>query len=239
MTKIIVTETAEKENNLLYVQTSLSELLKRRESVASVKSRDNYSRLSVDTEDYYSGIVNAEICDKLSEIVAVNYKYRYFKKNIAIKGLSETEKEILYASLIAADFEEDKKYVFERLKGYTDITLEGIYNFRLQLLKKKWKEIVDCMPACFVNSQMVDFIGFLLENKTKRVYVDGGRVYDSHYRRLNRCALLDGEDVRIIREVILSSAGEAEIFGSIPPEDEKYFKLLYKDKIFFSSGYFC
>ena len=75
------------------------------------------------------------------------------------------------------------------------------------------------------------------ENKKKRVYIDNGRVYDSHYRRLKRSSLLDGDGVKIIREVLLSNCGEVELSGSIPKDDEFYLKEFYNDKIFFSNRY--
>ena len=69
----------------------------------------------------------------------------------------------------------------------------------LKPLKKKWLDITACIPECFLNSQLKEFIYFLLENKKKRVYVDDGLVYDSHYTRLKRSSLLDVDGVKIIR----------------------------------------
>ena len=151
--------------------------------------------------------------------------------------MSTVEKEILLTSLIAADLDDDKRYAFDRIKHFRDIAVDGIYNFRLKPLKKKWEDIVSYIPTCFMNEQLKEFISYLLENKKKRVYVDSGKVYDSHYRRLKRSSLLDGEGVKIIREVLLSNCGEVELNGSLPKEDEYYLKEFYSDKIIFSSGY--
>ena len=73
----------------------------------------------------------------------------------------------------------------------------------------------------------------MAKNKKKRAYIDDCKVYDNYYRRLKRCALLGGEDAKILREVILSDCGEVEIRGEIPPTDEKYLKEFYGDKIYF------
>ena len=62
-------------------------------------------------------------------------------------------------------------------------------------------------------------------------------MYDSHYRRLKRSSLLEGDEIKIVREVLLSNCGEVELSGAIPKEDEYYLKEFYTDKIFFSSGY--
>ena len=201
-------------------------------------SLSNRAILSVDCPDEYEDILRLEMCDRVAEIVVIRYKYDYFKKAIKISGLSSEEKEILYTSLIAADLEDDKKYTFDRIKKSKELTIDGIFNFRLSALQKKWADVASYLPTYFLKSQLKEFICYLLENKRKRVYVDQGRVYDAHYRRLKRSSLYGGEKLSIIREVLLSNCGEVELSGSIPKEDEVYLKEFYKDKIRFSvDGY--
>lgn len=238
MAKITVTEKEENIGNIYYVQSTLAEVLTQAGCTPESKTLGSRTVLDLNISDYYADIVRSEVVDRLAEIIAINYKYKYFKKEIDIKGLTDEENEILLASLIAADLEEDKRYVYEKLKTFDEIPLDGMYNFRLQPLKRKWQDIVSYMPPCFVNSQLLDFITYLLENKKKRVYIDNGRVYDAHYRRLKRTELLGGETVRTVREVLLSNCGEVEIAGRIPERDEYYLKVFFKDKIYFSAGYF-
>ena len=238
MTKITLTDNENKMNNLLYIKSSLGELFAGAGAVVREETADKRARLVAEIPDCYYEIVKAEIADRLGEVVAVNYKYGFFKEIIKVSGLSRTEYEIMLASLIAADLPEDKKYAAARFCCDGETAVDGVFNFRLQPLKKKWKDVASYMPETFVGSQLKDFISYLLENKKKRVYVDGGKVYDSHYRRLKRCDLLGGEDLSIVREVLLSNCGEIELTGEIPEEDEKYLKEFYGDKIIFSSGYF-
>lgn len=234
---ITVTEKDYNDSNLLYVQSSVGELLKSADCTVKNTIKDGRAVLEVNCPQYYSDIIRTEIADKVAEIVVIKYKYEFFKKNVLACGLSQTEKEILMASLIAADLDDDKRYAFDRIKSYGEIAVDGIFNFRLKPLKKKWQDVVQYIPVCFLNEQLKEFISFLLENKKKRVYVDGGRVYDCHYRRLKRCSLLDGEKAKIVREVLLSNCGEVELLGNIPEDDEYYLKEFYNDKIIFSGGY--
>lgn len=237
MTRITLTDNENKINNLTYIKNSLSELFSRAGATAELDVADKRARLAVEFPDYYADIVRAEISDKLGEVIAINYKYDFFKNLIRVAGLSETENEILFASLIAADLPEDKRYSADKFKDVTDAAVDGVFNFRLQPLKKKWKDVASYMPDVFVNSQLKDFILYLLENKKKRVYVSNGKVYDAHYRRLKRCDLLSGGGATITREVILSNCGEVELSGKVDAQDEKYLKEYYGDKIFFSSDY--
>ncbi len=238
MAQITITEKQENQSNLFYVQSAIADIISQVGCKLESVNMGSRFMLKLNVDDIYLDIVKCEIIDRLSEIVAINYKYKYFKKEIGLKGLTEDENEILLASLISADLEDDKRYVREKIKNSDFLSLDGIYNFRLQPLKRKWADIVSYMPVCFVNSQLKDFIVYLLENKRERVYVDGGKVYDWHYRRLNRCELLGGNNLNIIREVLLSNCGEVDISGSIPEKDEYYLKEFYKDKICFSGKHY-
>ncbi len=237
MSIINVTENQYNKNNLYYIQSTLSELFANTRCFIEEKEASKRDVLSINCPEHYSEIVASEIIDKVAEIIVIKYKYDYFKKTLGVGGLNAKEKELLLVGLISADLPEDKKYVIERLKGQQEIAIDGVYNFRLKALKAKWEDIVSYMPTCFISSQLRDFIGYLLENKKKRVYVDAGMVYDSHFRRLKRCSLIGGENLKIIREILLSNCGEVEIAGKIPEEDEKYIRELFGDKIYFSSGY--
>lgn len=236
MTQITITEKDYNQSNLLYVQSVMGELFSHAGCSVQLNANNGRATLNVNCPECYADIVKAEISDKIAEIVAIKYKYNFFKTNIKALGLSSIEKEILFAGLIAADLEDDKKYSFEKIKTYTDIAIDGVFNFRLQPLKNKWKDIVQYVPIGFMNTQLKEFVSFLVENKKKKVYIDCGKVYDWHYRRLKRSTLLDGDTVKIIREVLLSNCGEVELCGEIPKDDEYYLKEFYSDKIIFSGN---
>nr|MBO4518234.1 hypothetical protein [Clostridia bacterium] len=234
MTKICISDEYLGAKGLQYIKNCISELAVKTGATAVSVCQDRRRALIYDCPDYYADIFHAEIADRIAEVIAVGYKYEYFKREIKAAGLNRSEREILLASLIAADLTEDKKYAFDRIKGETQVAIDGIYNFRLKALKKKWKDVVEYIPQCFLGSQLKDFVVYLIENRNKRAYVDDQKVYDNYYRRLKRCALLGGEDMPVIREVLLSGCGEVEIRGALPKEDERYLKEFYGDRVFFT-----
>ena len=237
MINLIITENVGAQENLLYVQSAVSDIAVHAGCSVRLKNFGERCVLEINYPECYADIIKSEIVDKVSEVIAINYKYNFFKKRLKIAGLSNIEKEILVTSLISADLEDDKKYSFYKLKSDSIIAVDGAFNFKLKALKKKWQDVLNCVPEYFLTTQLKDFISFLLENKKKRVYVEEGLVYDNHYRRLKRSSLLGGEAIKIVREVLLSNCGEIEIKGSIPKEDEYYLKEFYTDKIIFSRGY--
>lgn len=238
MAKICVSDKDVNEKNLYYIQSGVAEILSSTGSRFDVETFGSRTVFSVDCPDGYFDILRAEISDKVAEVIVIKYKYDFYKKRLALEGLNKTEKEILITSLIAADLEDDKRYAFERIKGDNEIAVDGVYNFRLKQLKKKWEEVVSYIPSGFLTEQMKEFISYLLENKKKRIYIEGGRVYDAHFRRLKRTELLDYNNTKILLEVLLSNCGVIELTGKIPETDEKYLREFYGDKIIFSGSNF-
>lgn len=240
MVQIILTDKDYNEGNLDYIRFTLSELLEQAECRTGIARAGGRSALSVECPAYYADIVKRELCDKTADVIAVNYKYDYFKRRIPTGGLGGIEKELLMTSLIAADLEEDKRYTYGRLKGFGDIAIDGIFHFRLRPLKAKWQGIVNCIPEYFRGSQLKDFITYLLEDKKRKVFVEDEKVYDAQYRRLTRGELMDKgmEEGRIVREVLLSGCGEVEVHSPLPATDEKYLKEYFGDKIILGRGYF-
>lgn len=235
MAIITVSDRDYNENNLYYVSSAVNEILVGTGSEYSITRAGSRTVLKINAPDCYSETVCAEVADKLADVVAINYKFDFLKKNIPTGNLSEDEKDILLSGIIAADLDDDKKFAFDRIKGQTEIALDGVYNFRLRQLKRKWAEIISYVPTGFLGAQLKDFITFLLENKNKKIYVDDGKVYDAHYRRLKKSQLIGG-GLPLLKEILLSNCGKIELSGKIPAEDEKYLKEFYGDRLYFSAG---
>lgn len=237
MTTLNIYDCIQNKDNLFYVQNGMSELLKRADCSVKISEVPSRCVLSISCPENLFDIIFAEAIDRVSEIIAISYKYDYFNKSIKVGGLTPCEREILLVSLISADLDDDKKYAFDRLKESREICIDGVYNFRLLPLKRKWEGIVNYIPTVFINSQLKEFVSYLLENKKKRVFIDNSKVYDCHYRRLIRVNLIKGDDLSLLKEVLLSGCGEVEINGKLPEKDEYYLKEFYGDKIYFSGGY--
>ena len=240
MAQITLTDRDYNQSNLQYINFALSELFSQTNTVSELSRAGSRAVLTVTCPDEYAEIIKKEVCDKASDVIAVNYKYDYFKKLINTSGLNAVEKELLLTSLIAADLDEDKRYTASRLFCYGNMVLDGVFNFRLKPLKTKWAGIVNCMPEYFQGEQLKDFITYLLEDRKRRVFVEGDKVYDSHYRRLIKGELMDKgmEDGKIIREILLSGCGEVEVNCPLPKTDEHYLKEYFGDKIILGKGYF-
>ncbi len=241
MRKIKITESSIRYDNLVYVKNSLKDIIEQINASADLQKHKNRSELVLTFPDEYVEIFLLEIRDRLADVIAVNYKHKFFKKRIKFSGLSELESELLLTSLISADVDEDKKYAIKKLKGYEEYSLDGIFNFRMLPLKEKWKEIAGYIPPSFTKAQLKDFVNYLIKDKKgKRVYVEGGKVYDKRFNLLSRNKLLtlDSGNLKIVKEILLSGAGEVELCSPVPSEENKYLKEFYDNKVYYNDGYF-
>ena len=241
MREIKITESSLRYDNLVYVKNSLVDISEQINAIINLQNYKNRCELVIRFPDEYCEIFLLEIRDRLADVIAINYKHKFFKKRIKFSGLSEIESELLITSLISADVDEDKKYAVKKLKGYSEYSLDGIFNFRMKPLKEKWKEIAGYIPPSFTKNQLKDFINYLIKDKKgKRVYIDGGKVYDKRFNLLTRNKLLslDSGELNIVKEVLLSGAGEVELCSPVSKLEDKYLKEFYESKVFLSDGYF-
>lgn len=241
MSEIRITDSAMRSNNIMYIYGAILEIVTQMNAKMNVVGGNSRSGLHVIFPDSYKELFIEEVEDKIADVIAVNYKYSYFSKNVVTVGLNEMDRELMMTALISADLEEDKKYIIKKLKAFDEYAIDGIYHFRLLPLINKWEEIVSYIPSGFKSGQLTDFISYLIKDKRgKKVLVENGKVYDRHYNLLKRRNLLGGSEdsIGVIKEIILSGCGEVELASRIPIEDEEYLKRFYGDKITFAGGYF-
>ncbi|MBR5388114.1 MAG: hypothetical protein IK147_01450 [Clostridia bacterium] len=234
MTEIRVTDRAENYDNFIYLEKSLREVFEVTGSDKSVEREGGRAIFKVFCPEDIKETVKNEVCDKAAEIIAVNYKYKHLKEHVKAAGLTAEQKDIFFAGVIGADFYEDKKYIYETLKGFYDIALDGIYNFRLGRIKEKTAEIVRCIPSCFTEGQLSDFITFLTMDKRNKVYVDKGMVFDGRFRRLKRSTLMGRKEPSVVAEVLIAEGGVVEVDGEIGETDERYLKEFFGSRVYFS-----
>ena len=240
MSELIITESSIRKNNLTYLYGALGEMINQVDARVDIKNGKNRYELKIFIPDEYNSIFLTETEDKIADVIAINYKYNYFKRNVVVSGLSKSEKELLYVALISADLDEDKKYVVKKLRAFKEFTIDGIFNFRMKPLKEKWNEIIGYIPSSFGSLGLKEFISYLIKDKVgKKVYYERGKVYDKHYNELNRVELIENaEDLTAVKEILLAGAGEIELVSALPSNDEKYIKEFFNDKIYFASDYY-
>lgn len=235
--EFLVTENAQRRVNIDYLKATLSRQIAAFGGSYQVGEQNGRCYFLAKIDKPHAKYFAPTLEDKLSDVIAIKYKYDYFKKNIRVGGLNDVEYELLLSAMISADIAEDKKYA--RLKFTSSpYAIDGSFNFTMKPLLEKWEEIVGYIPTYFTRPQLKEFISYIIaEKKGNRVFVVGDSVYDSHYNLLCRANLTEDSDCHLLKEIILSDSSEVELSSPLPSDDEFYLKQFFGDKIFFNNQY--
>lgn len=237
--KLLVSDADYNEKHIEYIKSALGDSLSRLGGELADRAGGGRSELTITADETALKLLRPALEDRISDVIAVGYKYSYFKRFVRTAGLNELEYELLLAALISADLDDDKRYVRCKIRNLKNYTVDGAFNFTMKPLKDKWSEVVAFIPSVFGKKELGDFVAYLVKEKRgRRVYVDRGSVYDKHFSRLTRVKLTERGNAETLREIIISAAGEVELESKISEEEEIYLKQFYGDGIFFGKSYF-
>ena len=235
--ELIATESAARRKNVEYLYKTLHRSVNMAGGKAQILGDGKRCEFVATVPESSSDFIRRGLVDKVADIIAVNYKYEYFKRTIKPAGLKELEYDLLLSALIAADIEEDKRFIIANLAE--PYAIDGSFVFSMKPLKKKWSEVACYVPSYFCYEQLKDFVSYIVEEKSnRRVYVAGNGVFDGRYNKLIRADLCGGGEINVVKEIILSSSGEVELDCKLSEKEEYYLKDFFGDKIFFRKGYF-
>ena len=234
---LYVSENYENSNNIIYIRENLSPTIFKQveHCVSANKFRVLLSFLQ--TNDL-PAFVNDEIIDKIADVIAIAYKYQFFAKRLKFSSLNSIDRDLLITSLISADLMDDKRYIRSKIDKISQTAIDGVFNFRLKPLKRKWEEICSYVPEFFTARELKDFTMYLInERKGKRIYIDGNNAFDKAGNKLNKSTLLPNVHFSLFKEILISSANSIEI-KSLPTDVEElnYINEYFGDKILFKSS---
>ncbi len=200
-------------------------------SVCDMARKGDCTEIAFKTEREYCPYVRKFTEERITDIIAIGYKYAFFDKRLALPLLSPIKRHILLTALVAADYKEDRAYILRRVRGYERYCLDGMFHFRLRELKRRWEEIVSYVPNDMGEVAMEGFIGFLAEDGEGRIFLKNGKAYDEEYRRLSLSLLTGVESA--VGEVLLSGAEQVYCFGETEEETRSFLQKYYAEKVIF------
>ncbi len=192
---------------------------------------DGQAELAFKTERAYCPYVRKFAEDSIADVIAVGYKYDYFAKRLALPLLDAKQKRLLITALVAADYKEDKAYVRKRFVGYDSYSLDGVFHFRLQDLRRRWEGIAEYVPTDMSAASLDGFLEFLTEDGEGKIFLKNGKVYDEEYRPLTRSFLTGMETA--VGEIVLGGAEKVYCFGETDRETAAFLRKYYGNKATF------
>ncbi|MBQ8427891.1 MAG: hypothetical protein IJX18_01400, partial [Clostridia bacterium] len=197
----------------------------------AISQNGEYETLSFSADETLCPYLRRYTEENIADVIAIGYKYEYFDKRLFLPLLTPKQKKLLCIALVAADFEEDKEYALKRLRHDGQYSIDGVFNFRLGELKRRWEGVLAYIPKQFGTSSLDDFIEFLVEESEGKVYVKEGKVYDEGYHLLSRGKMFSGE--RMIAEILLQGAAKVYCFGRVEEDLKSFLCKYYKENAFF------
>lgn len=102
-------------------------------------------------------LFQTNLSNYLIDVILEDYKLEYLHNNLNLKTFDKLKSEAYYNALLYFDFENDRDILRKNLIFKNKIIIESLFNFKLQDLTTKWKNL------CLINSQNS---GYLLYNDT-------------------------------------------------------------------------
>ncbi|MCL2234738.1 MAG: hypothetical protein FWC11_01315 [Firmicutes bacterium] len=119
----------------------LSIRLKDYKGVLAKSENAHRTSISIACVKEHKNEVIALIKEAIIMTILCQIKFEYLTKAMKNIRLNEESHEILLASLVAFDRETESEMVDKSLKLGEQIALDGLFNFRLNELKKRWDDI--------------------------------------------------------------------------------------------------
>lgn len=155
-------------------------------------------------ENNYSDI-KILIKDMLRDIILINYKYVFFKKSLNIKISDKALESLFYTSITLYDREYDYELLNLNFAAEKELTVDGIFNFCLSELKKRWVTVAQILQDNFYSDndrdaicEFIKHIIYSLPNKLNEVNI---------YKKEDLYVFLDGNG-KSIDEFISANGGE-------------------------------
>lgn len=166
MYEVSISVDAKDRRYLDYIDAQLSRVLCEAGGVCARHEDGDRSYLALACEQTQKKCVTDALRDSIFHVISLGYKNDYFRDKMLISGESLLARTLLNTMCIF-DTSADKRVAREQLGDLCDISLDGIYHFRLYALRKKWDEIIELTNAnkFFLSNDVImrDFLFFLVD----------------------------------------------------------------------------
>lgn len=221
-----------------YLERNLTVPVASSNGIMAKRKGEKRSYLSVACEETYKRQLADAVTDKVADVLCLGYKNAFFKEKLRIYNnnfLSNT----LVSTMCVFDNNLDKKTAKKLLNGMDTIAVDGVYNFRLNCLKRKWNEIITLSNANGVilsdEYTMREFLSFLLEAIPTRyaklsviLTDDAFELFDANEKRIEKInsVLPVTREEDIILNVICNKPQKLTFYGDYYKLNSDFIELI-------------
>ncbi len=149
----------------------LRELGKNKSLVFTVEEDRSRKVVSVASTGADINAANDYLCDRVARLLTTYFKHAFISDRLNKKEFDEAEA-CLMAVMIYYDCEGDYAEIFDKLRDYEVISVDGVYNFAIKDIKEDWQELCDVSGSLFDGSycddDLYDVACYVVEEKADR-----------------------------------------------------------------------
>lgn len=233
--KYYVTDSQYKALHVKYVEETLHDTIKALGGITDYKEEDERAVLRITLPDGYAKHFCRSIEEAVTNAIIIGYKWELFQREVKVEGLEEAEYQYFLNVLIAADYVFDIGYVLKRT-GTSPYSIDGIYNFSIAQMIKKWRKIAEDVPYLYDKNQLRSFVEFACQgHSNEKYYVSKDGVFNAAHVRMRKSMLTGGYD--LLKELLIACPGSIELDCPLEEEQEKMIKFYFGKKILFGKNY--
>ena len=113
-------------------------------------------------------VLDLFIKDKIISLYVNEYKLNYLLENFNFEVTNNISMKAFIKALLMFDVETDRRIVKQKLLGFNSIVIDSFFNFRLQVLKNRWNDLVnlanDNIMYLMSRDTIIELLKFLISN---------------------------------------------------------------------------
>lgn len=127
--------------------------------------------LSLAAKDRDAEASDDYLCARVARLLTTYFKHAFFMDRLKPGKVNAAQASLL-AVMVYYDCEADREEIFDMLKGYDVISVDGVFNFAMREIKRDWEELAAISENLFDGSyddeDLFDVAGYVVEEKTDR-----------------------------------------------------------------------
>lgn len=214
-----------KKSIIEFVFKKMQEYVKTYDGVATMQEFPNKVSILIACNDYEKNRMILHLQELLSECICYHYKKNFLIKNLNIKIGDEMSKKAFITALLFFDKETDKYIVNKYLNIDKKIDIDGFFNFKLQSLKNKWKELIEIANKndiyLYSYETFLELVKFLVDNiETKSDVInimssdDTYDIYDFKFQKIENIENYDNKAENLLGALIALCPKNINIYCS-------------------------
>lgn len=149
----------------------VKELSRCKQLVFATEESKSLRVVSVAARDAEKNSADDFVCDCAARILTTYFKHAYLSERLNVGRITAAETALL-SVMVYYDCETDYAELFDMLKSYDVISLDGVFNFAMKDIKEDWEELAaiseNLFDGAYDDDDLYDVAGYVVDEKADR-----------------------------------------------------------------------